>query len=368
MAMSHGLIRGGLFFAGLLTALSGCREDEETTREIPPRPIKSFVVSEAAGTMARRFAGILEPSESAALSFAVPGSVVEIPIGVGMSVAQGDVIARLDPEPFELEIAAARAELERLMADLEAKQADLARNTELFEKEWVSRAAIEKQQAAVDAADSAAGYARSRLALAERNLAHSILLAPYDGRIASRAVDAFEEVGAGQPIVELNSDAGLLAAFAVPEVGVGLIAPGQAVELTFAALPGEIIEGRITEIEAAATSGNAFTVKASLLQQSGQLRPGMTASVITRADAGAGTTGYFVPLSAIAPGEGDFGGSVFRFDREAGVVRQVPIRAEGVRDDFVIVAEGIAPGDIVASAGVSFLIDGQAVRLLGEEE
>ncbi len=346
-------------------ALGGCKE-EEVSRDIQPRPIRSFTVSEVAGTMARQFTGVMEPAESAALSFSVPGSVVEIPVGPGMSVFAGDVIARLDPEPFELEMAGAQAELDRLTADLEAKQAELARSEQLYEKAWIAEAAIEKQRAAAQTAESAVSYARSRVALAERNLANAVLTAPYPGEIAARHVDAFEEIGPGQPIVDINSNAGLVASFSVPEVGIGRIAPGQEVDLTFAALPGISARGRITEIEAAASTGNAFTVKASLAAPVEGLRPGMTVTVATRADAAPGTEGYFVPLTAIAPSEGDFAGSVFRFDPEAGVVNQIPVRIEGGRDNLVVVTDGLAPGEVVASAGVSFLMDGQAVRLLEE--
>jgi len=74
--------------------------------------------------------------------------------------------------------------------------------------------------------------------------------------------------------------------------------------------------------------------------------------------------GYFVPLSAIAPGDSEYVGSVFKY--ENGQVKKSAIRASGVRDNLIIVQEGVAPGDIIASAGVAFLLDGQAVRLLEE--
>ncbi len=363
--MHNGYGRTVLTLVAVAAILTGCKE-EEVARDIPPRPIRSFTVSEVAGTMARQFTGVMEPAESAALSFSVPGSVIEIPVGPGMSVEAGEVIAKLDPEPFELEIAGAQNELDRLTADLEAKQAELARSEQLFEKAWIAEAAIEKQRAAVQTAESAVGYARSRVALAERNLANAVLTAPYAGEIASRHVDAFEEIAPGQPIVDLNSNAGLVASFSVPEVGIGRIASGQEVDLTFAALPGIHARARITEIEAAATTGNAFTVKASLAAPVEGLRPGMTVTVATRADAAVGTEGYFVPLNAIAPAEGNFAGSVFRFDPAEGVVHQVPVRIAGVRDNLVIVTDGLEPGEVVASAGVSFLVDGQPVRLLEE--
>jgi hypothetical protein len=126
------------------------------------------------------------------------------------------------------------------------------------------------------------------------------------------------------------------------------------------------VDGRITEIASIATSGNAYGVKASLLDPSDQLRPGMTA-VVTAADVtSTSEEGYFVPLSAIAPGDGAMVGSVFKYDAAAGVVRKEPIVAAGVRDNLVIVSQGVTPGDVIASAGVSFLMDGQAVLPLTE--
>jgi RND family efflux transporter MFP subunit len=348
-----------------LTLLAACKQETAET-EAPPRPIKTFTVSEAAGTMARKFTGVTEAAETTALSFAVPGSILEVTAGVGTLVSQGDVIARLDPEPFHLEIAGARADVERASADLASKKGDLERNQVLYEKKWVSESAIEKYRASYEAAQSTLNYTQSRLALAERNLANAVLHAPYDGQVAARHVEAFEEIGAGQPVVEIQSTDGLAVTFAVPEVGLSDVALGQAVEVTFAALPGGTVTGRISEVEAAASAGNAYSVKASLTEPPATLHPGMTATITARADTALSTPGYFVPLAAIAPGETEFAGIVYRYDAEAGVVRRVPIAAEGVRDNLVIVTEGIEPGDVIAAAGVSFLMDGQAVRLLEE--
>jgi hypothetical protein len=126
------------------------------------------------------------------------------------------------------------------------------------------------------------------------------------------------------------------------------------------------VDGRITEIASTAAGGNAYPVKASLLDPTDQIRPGMTA-VVTAADVTATTDeGYFVPLSAIAPGSGQMAGRVFKYDAETGVVREQPIVATGVQDNLVVVSQGVQPGDVIASAGVSFLMDGQAVLPLSE--
>lgn len=359
---------GLLILAFAAPALAGCQEDS-VAAETPPRPIRTFTVTEAAGGMVRRFTGVSEAAESATLSFPVAGTVEEVLVAVGDSVGEGSVIAWLDPEPFELDVQAARAEVESAQANLAAKRDEMERNRALFDKGWVAAAALDNSQAAYDAAVSNLDYARSRLSLAERNLGNATLLSPYAGTIASKAVEQFEDVAAGQPIVELNSADGLLVAFAVPETGIGRIALGQPVSITFTALQLSPFDGRVTEIETAASAGNAFTVKASILEAGSDIRPGMTAQVAITDASDSPDGGYLVPLSAIAPGDAEHVGSVFRYvpseeDPNVGNVQQIPVQARGVIENLVIVQQGIEPGDLIASAGVSFLLDGQPVRLL----
>jgi RND family efflux transporter MFP subunit len=348
-----------------LLALGGCTEKEEVA-ETPPRPIKTFTVGERAGGMVRRFSGASEAAETIALSFPVSGTVQTLPVNVGDAVADGDVIATLDPEPFEFDLQAARADVEKARADLVAQQGELDRNKTLFEKGWVAAAAVEKQQAAYDAAASTLEYVNARLAIAQRNLNNATLRAPSAGTIARKAVDRYADVAVAQTIVELNSTDGLLVSFAVPETGISRIELGQPALVTFSVFEGYETSGRITEIETTASSGNAYTVKASLGAPPPELKPGMTAQVSIAAPDEAPDAGYLVPLAAVAPGDTENVGAVFKYVPEEGVVRRNAIQAQGVRDNLVLFQDGLAAGDIIAAAGVAFLIDGQRVRLLEE--
>lgn len=345
------------------STLAGCDKPQAPV-ETPPRPIKTYIVTEAAGGTVRRFSGVSRAAETTALSFPTAGTVKTLKVRVGDRVAQGATLAALDPKPFELDVRAATAEVKKAESDLSVKQGELRRNQELFKKGWVSAAALEKYQAAFEAATSTLEYARARLGLAERNLGNTTLRAPYAGTVAAQRVERFQDVQAGQVIVELNSTEGLVVSFSVPETGIDRIRLGQQVSVGFSALGGARLEARVTEIDTAASAGNAYTVEASLSSPPAALRPGMTAEIAITQAAKGPDAGYFVPLSAIAPGDKTHVGAVFKYDAEAGIVRRTPIRARGVRDNLIIVQEGVAPGDVVAAAGVSFLMDGQRVRPL----
>ena len=84
-----------------------------------------------------------------------------------------------------------------------------------------------------------------------------------------------------------------------------------------------------------------------------------------------GRSGFLVPLSVLVPEGGKVlqnTGSVFRYDEASSTVEKRTITVGGIRDNRLVVVDGITPGDILASAGVSYLSDGQKVKLLPLEE
>ena len=126
-------------------------------------------------------------------------------------------------------------------------------------------------------------------------------------------------------------------------------------------------DGRITEIGVASGAANAVQVTAVLSNPRDGILPGMSAEVDIPLTGGAEQTGFLVPLTAISPGDEKASGYVFVFDADAKVVRRTAVTpGDGVLENLVAVSSGVGAGDIVASAGVSFLRDGQTVKLLGE--
>jgi multidrug efflux pump subunit AcrA (membrane-fusion protein) len=61
-------------------------------------------------------------------------------------------------------------------------------------------------------------------------------------------------------------------------------------------------------------------------------------------------------------------GAIFRYDEGSSTVKKSTITVGGIRENHLVVVEGVKPGDILASAGVSYLSDGQKVKLLPLEE
>ena len=130
------------------------------------------------------------------------------------------------------------------------------------------------------------------------------------------------------------------------------------------------LQGVITEVGARAESANAFPVSLVLKDIPSQLRAGMTAEVDVTFQ-GAGRNGYQeqsiqIPVSAIMAGLGQQG-FVFVFDPEQRVVNKREVITEDILDNLIYISDGLVPGDIIATAGVTFLRDGQAVTLLEQK-
>jgi multidrug efflux pump subunit AcrA (membrane-fusion protein) len=74
--------------------------------------------------------------------------------------------------------------------------------------------------------------------------------------------------------------------------------------------------------------------------------------------------GYLVPIQAVLPSPEPDRGYAFVYDSQTSTVKKTPVRSRGTESKQVIVYEGLADGDIIAVAGVSFLADGMEVKLM----
>ena len=358
---------GLALIAGALGTLTACDSEPEATAPERIRAIKPYYVSEPAGGEVRRLSGTITAANTSALSFAVPGKVATVRVTQGARVKAGQVLATLDTKRFDLNVSAEKSQLASAQANYADKKAELDRQRQLFKKGWVAKAAIDRAVAAFDAAAGDLNLARSRVGSVEKDRADTVLRAPFDGVIANRDVEPFEEVASGKALFLINSEAALEADLSVPDNIVSRISIGTPVTVKVSTIAGCGCAGRITEIGTASGTANAVPVKVALLEKRPGLLPGMSAEISVTLAGGKKAGGFLVPLTAIVPGDETAQGYVFKFDTKTKMVRRVPVRGgEGVTDNFVAVADGVGAGDVLAAAGVSFLRDGQRVKLLGQ--
>ncbi len=358
--------------------IASCGDTDTTQQEPPVRGLKVFEVTQSASMEARRYPSIIQSANESKLSFEISGQLAEVALEEGQRVSAGQLLMQLDPTSLQLELQDAQSAEDQADVALRNAQADFDRKSQLIENGNVTRASFDDSQTNLRTAESQKEQASQRYAIAQERLSKSELRAPFDGVIADVEGKSFTNVSAGSSIVTLYSQSAFEVRFNVPATVINLLKVSDDANIIITDLPGVTLKGKIREISARATQVSAFPVIVALNEGNEGLKAGMAAEAIIRFALPGSVNGFLVPISSF-----DFEGSgtfqrqgvsertaegnpsqVYLFDEATSTVRSKPVSIVGVRGNMLIVARGLAEGDLVAAAGVSYLHDGQKVRRL----
>ncbi len=338
----------------------GCATEAPIVEEI--RGLKTITVGAETTSQVRRFSGTVRAIDRSALSFEVAGNVLSVRVDIGAEVKHGDILAELDQEPYQLEVQKAEAELVTAKANVKKQQAEYERQQRLFAEGAGSQRRLEQAEFAFRESQANVDFVVSKLNLSRRDLRKTVLYAPYDGSIGVRQVEPFVDVQRGQKLFEIDAKGDQEIVVAIPETVVHLLTVGLPVAVSFPTLPGQTVAGSVTEVGTVAGEGNAFPVKVRLLDPPPRVRSGMTAEASFELQGTGFAGGYLLPAQAMLPSLDTNRGFVFVYQPDSSTVKQVPIQCRGVKDNQIVVTQGISPGDVLAAAGVSFLSDGMRVK------
>lgn len=311
------------------------------------RPVE--VAKAEAGSLGRAVesVGTLRSNESVIIRPEVAGRVTRILFEEGRPVAAGQPLLDLDSSTNEAELALARAELRLAEADAERAR------TLFDQKSGTARAR--------DEAVARLATARASLALAEAQYAKTRIQAPFAGLIGLRQVSIGDVVQPGQAIVNLEAIDPLKLDFAVPDLLLTRLAPGQTVDITVDALPGRRFTGDVYAINPLVDErGRSIALRALVPNADGALKPGLFARVSLGL---AGAAAVIVPEQAVVARNGDF--YIYRIAE--GAAEEVAVSLGERRDGQVEIIAGLAPGDIVVTAGQQRLQNRSKVEIVGPD-
>jgi RND family efflux transporter MFP subunit len=353
----------------LVITLQGCGEKDAS--EPPIRGLRGYKVATKVESRVRRFPSVLQPAVVSSLSFEIGGQLKAVNLMVGQKVQLGDVLAEIDPRSLQSQVDQATAGVQQAQAQTESAESDFQRKEELLKRGVATPAVFEQSKANLLSSRAQLDQARRQLDLANHNLDRSKLLAPFAGTIARVEVKSFAQVAPGQPVATLYSDDNFEISFLAPVSTFQTLKVGQTVEVKVADKPGLALRGHIKELGSKAEQISAFPVTVRLENDAPGLSAGMSVEVTIEEPLAVGQSGFLVPLSVLRP-EGEKvlqnTGTVFRYDDASSTVKKSIITVGGIRDNRLVVVEGVKQGDILAAAGVSYLTDGQKVKLLPFEE
>lgn len=322
--------------------LAACSEAPPPAAVIPV--VKTLVVGETAADSVRSYSGEVRARRETTLAFRVGGKIVERRVDTGAAVKAGQALARLDAADLALQ--AGQAEAQHTLAAAEAR-----RYRDLRARNFVSQAALDARETALQAAEAQAALARNQAA-------YAVLRADRDGIIAQVLAEPGQVVSAGQGVFRLAEAGEIEVAIAVPETQLAGLAPGAAAEVRLWT-GREPLSGRLRELSAVADPATrTYAARVSLVAAGAAPALGSTATVrFTQAP----RPGLVIPLSAVFQQGG--GHAVWLVGADAtATLRPVEVAAYG--DDGALIAAGLAAGERIAAAGVHKLTAGQQVRPL----
>ncbi len=342
--------------------ISGCGE-EVAAPEVTPPPVM-VARAEARDVVERIEAtGQLLAKAEAQVAAQVGGEITVVAIDEGSPALAGQAILEIDPERRQLEADQATARLVQAQAELEEADREAARIVKLHARGAASQSKLDEARTAQRLARSRTVAAEAELGLARRAVRDSNVVAPFDGLIARRYVNAGEFVSAGQKLFDLVALDPIEVELHLPEADSARVAVGQVVEVRVAPYPEERFEAVVSVVSPTIDPATrTLRVKALIPNTEGRLRPGLFA----RADLGVASRDGVVMIPEEAVLQRADGQVVFRLVGEQRVERlniETGIHHEG----WVEVRGGLSHEDWVVVRGQTQLIDGSAVSVRDAE-
>ena len=356
----------------MLLALAACKE-EETAPGAPIRGLKTHLVAESKDSTVRRFPAVLEPTSLSMLSFEVSGKLGSVVLEVGQRVDAGETLLTLDKTTFQTQLDNAEAGIAAARAAAGNAADNLVRQEKLFQQGTTTKVSLNNAKTEAIASSARLDQATKARDSARETLEKTEMVSPIDGIINSVEAVSFSTVATGAPMVSLYAPDEFEISFSVNFDTVSQLVVGTPTTVRLADLPSVSLSAVVSELGARADTVSSFPVVLQLQETDPVLKAGMAVEVAIELPLAA-ERGFTLPLSAllkkgqigVQPDDPDGPGRarVYVYDATTETVTEREIEIGGVRENAVIVVDGLELGERVASAGVSFLRDGMQVNLL----
>jgi len=348
-----------MLVSSLVMLLAACRpEAEPAAPEI--RPVRTVTVAKRDAGVPVVLSGDIRAEDEAPLAFRLSGRMIQRSVNVGDRVRAGQVIARLDPQNEQNALRSARANLASAQSQLTNARSSLSRREPLAARGAVSQAELDQVREAFQTAKAGVDAAEAQLKFAEDQVSFTELQADAAGVVTAVGAEPGEVVQGGRMIVAVARQGGRDAVFDVPAQVIRSAPSDATVTVSLSDDPSVTTTGRVREVAPQADPvTRTFEVKVGLRDPPPAMRLG--AVVVGRL---ALDSGSIIDVPATALTRSNAQPAVWIVDPATSTVSLRTIDVLRYDPDAVVVSKGLAPGDVVVTAGVQALHPGQKVRRL----
>ena len=345
-----------------LALLAAC--SKPVVPEEPIRAVRVVTVGAQAPDAKYEYAAEVRPRVESRLGFRVGGKVIRRQAEVGQRVKAGQLLAQLDPQDFLLADSAARAQVAAAQSSRDLATAEFQRYKVLKDQNFISGAELDRRDSALKAAQAQFEQAQAQQAAQANQSKYTSLLADAAGVITAVEAEPGQVLGAGTPVVRIAQDGPRDVVFSVPEDRISNIRPGLPVEVKVWASQSRL-NGRVREVASSADpQTRTFLVKVTL---DGAAAPALGSTVYAVPQAPNHRESAVIKLPTSALKQDGQTSAVWVLEQASMTVRQQAVVIATADGNQVVIASGLAPGDLVVSAGVHVLSPGQKVTQYQEK-
>ena len=301
--------------------------------------------------------GMIYSRSSPDIAAEVSGRVISVIADIGDAVDKGQVLAQIDSEKYDLQLAQSKAEIARLSALLVNQELDLKRAEKLFKDSLVSEEMVDRTRAEFNALSEQINAANAQLRNSERLIEETKIKAPIQTKVAAKHIDIGDFVQNGMIVYELVDTKNLRVALSFPEYQSLKLKKGLKVFLTTPTSKDQNVETTIKEIKPNVNSNNRSITAIVDFDNPGSWVPGAS----TQARIILSTYQDAVVLPQLAVVRRSIGDVVYLIQNGTAVERQVDTGIE--KDGFIHIKSGLKHGDIVALDGAGFLTNGTQILI-----
>ncbi len=312
--------------------------------------------------------GTVTPMATVNVNARVSGMLDSVAFREGQTVAKGQILAQIDPRPFQVALQQAQGQLLRDQALLQEARLDLARYRTLKAQDSIAGQTVDTQGALVKQDEATVSADRANVGNARLNLSFTRVTAPVSGKVGLRQIDPGNQItaNASTPIAVVTQVDPITVVFSLPEENIPAVNKQGGAGLTVTAYDragGTVLAtGTLATLDNVIdTTTGSVKAKARFANGGGALFPNQFVNVILLVDTLQNQA--IVPTTAIRHGpQGDYVW-VLQSDQTA---MSRPVTVGPGTAETVSIVSGLKLGETVITDGGDKLKDGAAVVLPGK--